>query len=88
MTENTNNFSNRNVAFISVAVAAIFAGIVSMLFVDTEPATPDPTNDIEVIEVVAEPDIIENLDNENLDDEEVEPAFDEANNVMTENNEH
>ena len=88
MTENTNNFSNKNVAFISVAVIAIFAGIASMTFFNTDPEATDLANDIEVIEVVAEPDIIENVDNENFDDEQVEPAFDEANNVMTENNEH
>ena len=82
MTENTNNFSNRNVAFISVAVAAIFAGIVSMTFVDTEPtanevanAEADVANEIETIEVIAEP---------NVDDD----SFNEANNVMTDNNEH
>jgi hypothetical protein len=82
MTENTNNFSNRNVAFISVAVAAIFAGIVSMLFVNTEPTANevantevDVANDIETIEVVAEP---------NVDDD----SFGEANNIMTDNHEH
>ena len=76
------NFSNRNVAFISVAVAAIFAGIVSMTFVDTEPtanevanAEADVANEIETIEVIAEP---------NVDDD----SFNEANNVMTDNNEH
>ena len=76
------NFSNRNVAFISVAVAAIFAGIVSMLFVNTEPtanevanAEADVANEIETIEVIAEP---------NVDDD----SFNEANNVMTDNNEH
>ena len=82
MTENTNNFSNKNVAFISVAVIAIFAGIASMLFVNTEPAANevantevDVANDIETIEVIAEP---------NVDDD----SFNEANNVMTDNNEH
>ena len=82
MTENTNNFSNRNVAFISVAVIAIFAGIASMLFVDTEPTANevantevDVANDIETIEVVAEP---------NVDDD----TFGEANNIMTDNHEH
>ena len=81
MTENI-NFSNRNVAFISVAVAAIFAGIVSMTFVDTEPTASevantevDVANDIETIEVVAEP---------NVDDD----SFGEANNIMTDNHEH
>jgi|DEB0MinimDraft_3_1074331.scaffolds.fasta_scaffold09042_4 hypothetical protein len=82
MTENTNNFSNRNVAFISVAVIAIFAGIASMLFVNTEPTVnevanteADVANDIETIEVVAEP---------NVDDD----TFGEANNIMTDNHEH
>lgn len=82
MTENTNNFSNRNVAFISVAVIAIFAGIVSMTFVNTEPTANevvntevDVANDIETIEVVAEP---------NVDDD----SFGEANNIMTDNHEH
>lgn len=82
MTENTNNFSNRNVAFISVAVIAIFAGIASMLFVNTEPTANevvntevDVANDIETIEVVAEP---------NVDDD----TFGEANNIMTDNHEH
>ena len=59
-----------------------------MTFFNTDPEATDLANDIEVIEVVAEPDIIENVDNEIFDDEQVEPAFDEANNVMTENNEH
>jgi len=82
MTENTNNFSNRNVAFISVAVIAIFAGIVSMTFVNTEPIANevvntevDVANDIETIEVIAEP---------NVDDD----SFNEANKVMTDNKEH
>ena len=75
MTENTNNFSNRNVAFISVAVIAIFAGIASMLFVNTEPTANEVANDIETIEVVAEP---------NVDDD----SFNEANNIMTDNHEH
>ena len=82
MTENTNNFSNKNVAFISVAVIAIFAGIASMLFVNTEPTANevvntevDVANDIETIEVVAEP---------NVDDD----SFGEANNIMTDNHEH
>mgnify|MGYP005990676585 CR=1 FL=1 len=81
MTENTNNLSNKNVAFIAVAVIAIFAGIVSMTFVDTEPTANevvntevDVANDIETIEVVAEP---------NVDDD----SFNEASNVMTDNNE-
>lgn len=81
MTENTNNFSNKNVAFISVAVIAIFAGIASMLFVNTEPtanevanAEADVANEIETIEVIAEP---------NVDDD----SFNEASNVMTDNNE-
>ncbi len=88
MTEenNTNTFDNKTI-FAGIAVIAVFAGVLSMMFVDTSPTTPDPTNDIEVIEVVAEPDIIENVDDENLDDEEVEPVFDEANNTMTENQE-
>ena len=82
MTENTNNFSNKNVAFISVAVIAIFAGIVSMTFFNTEPTANevantevDVANDIETIEVVAEP---------NVDDD----SFGEANNIMTDNHEH
>ena len=82
MTENTNNLSNKNVAFIAVAVIAIFAGIASMLFVNTQPvvkevanAEADVANDIETIEVIAEP---------NIDDD----TFGEANNIMTDNNEH
>ncbi len=80
MTENI-DWSNRNVAFISVAVAAIFAGIVSMTFVNTEPTANevvntevDVANEIETIEVIAEP---------NVDDD----SFNEASNVMTDNNE-
>ena len=82
MTENTNNLSNKNVAFIAVEVIAIFAGIASMTYIDTQPVVnevantkADVTNDIETIEVIAEP---------NVDDD----SFGEANNIMTDNHEH
>ena len=83
MTEenNTNTFDNKTI-ITGIAVIGILAGFTSMMFIDTSPATPDLTNDIEIIEVVAEPDIIENPD-----DEGVEPAFDKVNNTMTENQE-
>ena len=82
MTENTNNLSNKNVAFIAVAIIAIFACIASMTYIDTQPVVnevantkADVTNDIETIEVIAEP---------NVDDD----SFGEANNIMTDNHEH
>ena len=52
---NENNFSNKNVAFVAVAVFAVFAGVTSMMFINTEPTDEDRTSKIETIEVVAEP---------------------------------
>jgi len=86
---NENNFSNKNVAFVAVAVFVVFAGVTSMMFINTEPTDEDRTSNIETIEVVAEP--AEEAEPEVVEDvevEETEPVFDEANNIMTDNHEH